>query len=156
MERPLDALIRFFEESIPFNRHVGMKVDHLGLDRVLIRVPFADHLVGDPFRPALHGGVISTLCDTAGGLAVFARVGTIDARVSTVDLRVDYYAPGAKADLFAEATVVRLGNRVGVARILVHQGGAPIAEGKGVYNVRVIALPGVTVPAESGDPDGGG
>ncbi len=153
---PLAALITFFEEGIPFNRHLGLKVDRLGTDTVVLRAPFAPHLVGDPFRPAIHGGVISTLADTAGGLAVFAQVADLDARVSTVDLRIDYYAPGAMLDLIAEATVVRLGNRVGVVRILIHQGGPPIAEGKGVYNVRVKPIPGVPARAEQGDPDGGG
>lgn len=151
----LAPLFRFFEEGIPFNRHLGMKVDRLDAGVAILRIPFADHLVGDPFRPAIHGGVISTLVDTAGGLAVYARVGTLHARVSTVDLRVDYYSPGAMRDLVAEATVVRLGNRVGVSRILVHQGGEPIAEGKGVYNVRVEAQPGADPPSEQGDPDGG-
>lgn len=138
------ALIHFFEEGIAFNRHLGMKVDHLSVERCRLRLPFRDELVGDPFRPAIHGGVLSTLADTAGGLAVFARVGMLTARVSTVDLRVDYYAPAGKAELYAEARVVRIGNRVGVATISLHQGDpdAPVAEGKGVYNIRKVAPAG--------------
>ncbi|MBM4369591.1 MAG: hotdog fold thioesterase [Deltaproteobacteria bacterium] len=134
-------LVKFFEEQIPFNLHLGMKVERLGEGGVRLRVPFADHLVGDPFRPALHGGVTSALADTAGGLAVFARVGLLTCRVATVDLRVDYYLPARLCDVVAEAEVVRIGNRVGVARILVRQPGddgqlgEPIAEGKGVYSI---------------------
>lgn len=134
-----DALVQFFEQGIAFNRHLGMKVEELGPTSCRIFLPFRDELVGDPFRPALHGGVISTLADTAGGLAVFARVGMTHARVSTVDLRVDYYAPAGKADLRAVAEVVRLGNRVGVARISVMQGELVVAEGKGVYNIHKVA-----------------
>ena len=130
-----DALIQFFEEGIAFNKHLGMRVDDITDARCRIVIPYQDHLVGDPFRPALHGGVLSALADTAGGLAVFLRVGTIHARVSTVDLRMDYYLPAGKADLYAEASVVRMGNRVGVARIALHQGGPTVAEGKGVYNI---------------------
>ena len=135
-----DALIRFFEDGIAFNRHLGMKVVELGMERRRIFIPFKPELVGDPFRPALHGGVLSTLADTAGGLAVFARVGMTTARVSTVDLRVDYYSPAGMLDTYAVAEVVRLGNRVGVARINVYQDDEhkPIAEGKGVYNIRDI------------------
>lgn len=133
----LDAIIRFFEDGIPFNKHLGMKVISLTAGRCRLCIPFAPHLVGDPFRPALHGGVSATLADTAGGLAVFAQVGSMDARISTVDLRMDYYAPGPLADVFADAEVVSAGNRVAVARILVHAGDptALIAEGKGVYNL---------------------
>ncbi len=133
----LATLIQFFEEGIPFNKHLGMKVIELTAEHCRVRIPFQDFLVGDPFRPALHGGVSATLADTAGGLAVFARVGSIGARVSTVDLRMDYYAPAPLADIYADATVVRLGNRVAIARILVHAEDAStvFAEGKGVYNV---------------------
>lgn len=133
-----DALVEFFERRIPFNAWLGMKVESLLPGRCRLRVPFRPELVGDPFRPALHGGVLSTLADTAGGLAVFTRVGALSARVSTVDLRVDYYAPGALQDLYADGEVVRVGNRVGVARVVLHPGdpASPVAEGKGVYSVR--------------------
>lgn len=153
----LETLIRFFEEGIPFNRHLGMKVERVGKDRCVVRIPFQDHFIGDVFRPALHGGVVSTLADTAGGLAVFARVGTVDTRVSTVDLRVDYYAPAAMADLIGEAVVVRLGNRVGVARIHIHQGdpNVLVAEGKGVYNVRSKPFPGLGSILDAEGPDSG-
>jgi uncharacterized protein (TIGR00369 family) len=133
-------LIDFFEEAIPFNKMLGLKVVELTDTRATIRVPFSEQLIGDPFRPALHGGVTSALADTAGGLAVFRRVGFLTARVSTVDLRVDYYLPARLAEVRAEAEVVRLGNRVGVARILVKQADEAgnevvIGEGKGVYNI---------------------
>lgn len=139
-------LIQFFEEHIPFNKHLGMKVEEMSEARVRIRIPFAPHLIGDPLRPALHGGVTSTIADTAGGLAVFARVGLLTARVSTVDLRVDYYLPAGMKDVIAQAEVVRLGNRVGVSRISVWQppdegeAVALIAEGKGVYNIHKNAI----------------
>ncbi|MFZ5477537.1 MAG: hotdog fold thioesterase [Myxococcota bacterium] len=135
----MDArLLKFFEEGIAFNRLLGMKLERVEAGKASIRVPFRDELVGDPFRPALHGGVLSALADTAGGLAVWAQLGSMDARVSTVDLRVDYYAPAALRDVIADAEVVRLGNRVGVARITLHHGDPAhvVAEGKGVYNIR--------------------
>ncbi len=131
------AAIRFYEESIPFNRWLGMRVESLGAGSCRMCIPFRDELVGDPFRPALHGGVTATLADAAGGLVVFEALGTLQARVSTIDLRVDYYAPAELRDLIAEATLCNLGQRVGVARILLHHGDPNrlIAEGKGVYNI---------------------
>lgn len=137
MAASFDALVTFFERGIPFNTHLGMKVESISAGRCRIRVPFRPELVGDPFRPAIHGGVLSTLADTAGGLAVFAWLGSEHARVSTIDLRVDYYAPGSPRDVLADAEVVRVGNRVGVARILLHQGDPAdlIAEGRGAYNI---------------------
>ena len=141
-------LIRFFEEQIPFNRWLGMKVESLGARSCVLALPFREELVGDIFRPALHGGLLSTLADTAGGLAVFAAVGSVQARVSTVDLRVDYYEPAALAPIRAEAEVARLGNRVGVARVRLLQGDRLVAEGKGVYNIQQPRRPAADAAAE--------
>jgi len=132
----------FMESGIPFNAYLGLRVDTLREGFLALRLPFREDFVGDPFRPALHGGTISMLADTAGGGAVFAGTEPGD-RVSTIDLRIDYLRPGALVDLVAEATLIRLGNRVGVARIQVWQdddaaegGRQLIAEGTGVYSVR--------------------
>ncbi len=65
-----ETLINVFESHIPFNAHLGIKVELLEKGRCRLRVPFQPHLVGDPLRPAMHGGVMSTLADAAGGLAV--------------------------------------------------------------------------------------
>jgi len=76
--------------------------------------------VGDPSRPALHGGVLALLADGAAGAALISRIGRSD-RLSTIDLRIDYLRPAAPADLMCEARVVRLGGRVGVVRVRVWQ-----------------------------------
>jgi uncharacterized protein (TIGR00369 family) len=55
-------------------------------------LPVRPEFVGDPRRPALHGGVLSALIDTAGGVAAWSALGT-GGSVSTVDLRVDYLQP---------------------------------------------------------------
>lgn len=132
------ALVRFMEEEIPFNRFLGMRCEDVREGFVRITIPFRDELVGDPMRPALHGGVLSALADTAGGLAVWTGATDERSRVSTIDLRVDYLRPGRLATLSCEATVVRQGNRVGVADMRLYHPDAPeqaVATGKGVYNV---------------------
>ena len=66
------------------------------------------------------------------------RAGVED-RVSTIDLRVDYLAPGAPETLLAEATIVRVGNRVGVVDVRCWQPSQPgrtVATGKAVYNIK--------------------
>ncbi|MBW2525021.1 MAG: PaaI family thioesterase [Deltaproteobacteria bacterium] len=116
-----------------------MRVGALREGFIRLELPWRDVFTGDPMRPAMHGGVISTLADTAGGMAVWTAVPDEMARVSTIDLRVDYLLPGAAEDLIAEATVVRVGNRVGVADMRVfHPAGdeEPIATAKGVYAIR--------------------
>jgi uncharacterized protein (TIGR00369 family) len=131
------ALVEFFERGIPFDAWLGMKLETLEPGRCLVRVPFRPEFVGDPFRPALHGGVLSALADTAGGLSVFSTFDDLTSRVATVDLRIDYLRPGRLEDLWCEARVVRVGNRVAVTTMTVrHADPAYVAaEGRGVYNV---------------------
>lgn len=134
-EGVVERLVELFEEHIPFNRWLGMRIDRVDEQVAVLRIPFRDELVGDPVRPAMHGGVLSTLADTAGGLAVFARVAGEGGRASTVDLRIDYLRPAALEDLVCEARVLRLGNRVAVTRMTVVQGDRTVAEAHGVYNL---------------------
>jgi uncharacterized protein (TIGR00369 family) len=134
-------LRQLMEEMIPFNRYLGVRVDAVRHGYVRLEIPFREELVGDPMRPALHGGVISALADTAGGMAVWTGIEDPRSRVSTIDLRIDYLRPGRLETVAAEATVVRLGNRVGVADVrLFHPTSADttIATGKGVYNVKLV------------------
>jgi uncharacterized protein (TIGR00369 family) len=132
------SIERFFAEEIPFNRYLGLRLVSLERGVARLHLPFKPELVGDPFRPALHGGVISAALDTAGGAAVFSMLALGD-RVSTVDIRVDYLRPGRLEDLFAEATIKRVGNRMGVTAIRAYHASAPdesVAEAMGVYNIR--------------------
>ena len=132
-----EALITFFETMIPFNVHLGMKVTELEEGSCQLTIPFQAHLIGDPFRPALHGGVLSTVMDAAGGLAVFTTMPSYQSRVSTVDLRVDYLRPGLSEDIVCDARIIRIGNKVAVTTMAVVQrdGTHVVCEGRGVYNV---------------------
>jgi uncharacterized protein (TIGR00369 family) len=135
-----ETLRQLMEEFIPFNRVLGMKLVTVSRGFVRIEVPFREELIGDPLRPALHGGVISALADVAGGAAVWSELDDDRARVATIDLRVDYLRPGKLEMLVAEAQVVRAGNRVGVADVrMFHPSNEPdtIATGKGVYNILI-------------------
>jgi uncharacterized protein (TIGR00369 family) len=136
----LATVRRFMGERIPLHRWLGVEVTELGPGRATLAVPFRAELVGDPDRPALHGGVLSALADAAGGAAVWTQIGPHD-RVSTIDLRVDYLRPARLERFEARAVVLRVGNRVGVADVtLVHPGDEqPIAEAKGVYSVKRVS-----------------
>lgn len=133
-----EVLRQVMEELIPFNRYLGVKVAIVRKGFVRLEVPFREELVGDPMRPALHGGVLSALGDAAGGAAVWAGIDDDKARISTIDLRIDYLRPARLVAVAAEATVVRLGNRVGVADVRMFNVDAAddtIATVKCVYNI---------------------
>lgn len=133
-------LKQVIEEYIPFNKLLGIQADHVGHGDVRLSLAFRDELIGDPLRRAIHGGVLSTMADVAGGMAIWSALEEPTARVSTVDLRVDYLRPGRPHAIVAEGTLVRLGGRIGVADVkLFHPGHElePIATGKGVYAVKI-------------------
>jgi uncharacterized protein (TIGR00369 family) len=138
-----EFLRHWFEQGIPFNRFLGMRLHALERGRCVLWIPWRDELIGDASRPAVHGGVISTLIDTAGGAACFSALDRTEDRLSTVDLRVDFLRPGAAADLWCQGEVVRMGNRVGVARMTLWSGrmpapgepAQPVATGQAVYNI---------------------
>jgi uncharacterized protein (TIGR00369 family) len=135
-----EVLRQLVEDVIPFNRFLGIRAAEIDRGRVRLEIPFREELIGDPIRQALHGGVISMLADTAGGVAVWSALEDVRARVSTIDLRVDYLRPGKKETLVAEGGVVRIGRRVGVVDVRCFHPSAPqdtVATGKGVYNVYV-------------------
>jgi len=135
MERDLDQILRLMEQAIPFNRLLGIRGEEVGPGRGVLVLPVRPDFVGDPRRPALHGGVVSALIDTAGGVAAWTALGAHET-ISTVDLRVDFLEPaGLDAPLRAEAELVRKGNRVCHVRIAVTQAGVLVAEGRAVYNI---------------------
>ena len=140
VERYLEGVKRFFEEEIPFNKYLGMRALRIDREGAELLLPFKPELLGNAVKGALHGGCLSALADAAGGAAVFAAADFGDV-VSTIDLRIDYLQPGTARDTIAEAHVVRMGGRVGVARVQIVQtddGGERVlvAEATGVYNVR--------------------
>ena len=131
-------LVRQFMAQVPFNAHLGIEVTEIVEGQVRMRLPYRPEFVGDPTRPALHGGILATLLDTVGGAAVWSTK-TLSDRISTIDLRVDYLLPARLEPVLAEAKVVRVGRRVAVAAMRAFHESAPnqtVAEGKGVYNIR--------------------
>jgi uncharacterized protein (TIGR00369 family) len=131
---PADVL-QMVEEHVPFNRLLGIRGESVEAGRAVLVLAVRPDFVGDPRRPALHGGVLSTLIDTAGGAAAWSVLSAGES-ISTVDLRVDFLEPAdLSGPLRAEAVLVRKGNRVCHVRIRLTQDARLVAEGTGVYNI---------------------
>ena len=140
-ERWFATIREFFDHRLAFDRHLGIVVAELNSGWALMRLPFRPELLGDPFRPALHGGVISTMVDVAAGAAALTTL-PFGSRCSTVDLRVDYLLPGQECDIWAEGTVLRSGSSVAVINVEITQRPDPaqeslrIATGRAVYSLK--------------------
>lgn len=129
-------LKKICEQQIPFNRHLGITVERMETGMAELRLAFKEEFLGDAGRPAIHGGVISTLVDTAGAVAAYTELSPED-RLSTVDLLIDFLTPATRGALIAEARLVRIGNRVVLAHVYVRQEGKKeiVAHGRAVYNI---------------------
>lgn len=117
-----EELVAIMEQHIPFNRFLGIKVHRVDRGAVRLALPPNDEFTGDPIRPALHGGVIATLADSAAGLVVFSVLQQ-SSSASTIDLRVDYLRP-ARVDLplYADAHMLRSGTHIFVTQVNLHHG----------------------------------
>ena len=126
------------ETYIPFNQFLGIRIASMKDGTARLELPYRPEFIGDPARPAIHGGAIATLIDTAAGFAVWTRIETDD-RLSTVDLRIDYVTHGRPEALLAEATVIRLGNRLATVDVRSYQPSdeaRTVATGKAVFSIR--------------------
>jgi uncharacterized protein (TIGR00369 family) len=142
--RAVQALMRkVMEEHIPFNKHLGLKVESFDMAAPKLRFDMRPELVGNPARQILHGGVISATLDVAGGFAIMLQLAaemsgipTSFPKMGTIDLRVDYLRPGHGKHFIATARIVRKGSRIAVTHMeLVNDAGELIATGSAAYVV---------------------
>jgi uncharacterized protein (TIGR00369 family) len=102
-------------EAIPYARFLGLTVERAdGMLRTRLR--FAPHIIGNPLLPALHGGTIGALMESAAVFTLVAQTET-ESVPKIVTLSVDYLRSGRPQDTLAEATITRLGRRVANVRV---------------------------------------
>jgi uncharacterized protein (TIGR00369 family) len=101
---------------VPHATDLGLIVEHVGPCETILRVPMRDHLLGDPVRRVVFGGVITTLLDQAGGIAVMASLKALIS-IATIDLRIDYMKPAPPdRDLLGRALCYRQTRNVAFVR----------------------------------------
>lgn len=115
----LDGLIR----NPPFHQWLGVVAESAEPGRVVLSVPPNPDFMGNPFVPAIHGGIISSLIDLAGGAALFVE---LQFPTPTIDMRVDFLRPAISGRrLRAEARVKSLGKTVAFVDVDVWQPDRP-------------------------------
>ena len=74
-QKAAEAKLRHvFENAVPFNKVVGMKVESVDPDAPKLRFDMRPELIGNARRQILHGGVISAVLDVAAGFAIHLAV----------------------------------------------------------------------------------
>ncbi|WP_416898675.1 MAG: PaaI family thioesterase [Minwuia sp.] len=107
----LDALQRL-EDSIPHIHALGIELIEVDGPVAISRLPYAEHLVGDPATGILHGGAITTQIDNLSAVAMHSGIGHA-VPCATIDLRVEYLKPATpKRDVFARSELRRITRQV--------------------------------------------
>lgn len=132
--------------TIPFNQMLGLKIDYIEDTKVAMSFNMKNDLIGNYLQGILHGGVISSVLDMAGGILAMAtsarkhedagveKMTESVGKCSTIDLQVSFIRPG-KGDLFvAKAILLKSGNKIAFTRMdLFNQDELLIATGSGTY-----------------------
>ena len=97
-------------QAIPYARFLGFSVEEQS-GALVGRMRFAEHLVGNPSLPALHGGTLGALLESAAQFELLYRAGSV-VLPKTVTLTIDYLRSGKPVDTFVRASIVKQGRRV--------------------------------------------
>ncbi|MBL8913415.1 MAG: PaaI family thioesterase [Archangium sp.] len=97
--------------QIPYLKMLGMRLEERDGRRVGV-MAFAEHLVGNPTIPALHGGTLGGLLESIAHFELMAQRDEKQKLPKTITLTIDYLRSGKPRDTFAVARVVKAGRRV--------------------------------------------
>ncbi|MBL4608780.1 MAG: PaaI family thioesterase [Pseudomonadales bacterium] len=88
-----------------------------------MRLPYNEKFVGDKVTGSIHGGIITLLMDTAGGLCSMASIGKMTA-LATLDLRMDYLRPTTRGlSILAEMECYHLTSSAAFVRGMAYEEG---------------------------------
>lgn len=122
-----DKALKALVGGIPYVQWLGIGFDRRG-DELTATLPFDEKLIGNPFLPAIHGGVTSAFLEITAMIELSWSMlweemekGVLDPRAldpqhlprlpKTIDFTVDYLRSGLPRDAYARARVNRSGRR---------------------------------------------
>jgi uncharacterized protein (TIGR00369 family) len=124
-----------FIDAVPYARFLNLTAAAVG-DELVTTMRYHDALVGNPALPALHGGTLGALLESAAIFELLWRAETI-VLPKTITLTVDYLRSGAAVDTHARGIVTRHGRRVTNVRMEAWQADrhAPVATAHAIFLV---------------------
>lgn len=122
--------------EVPYARFLGLRC--AVADGALVTTMAAgEHLIGNPALPAIHGGALGALLESA---AVFTLIWSAETALlpRTITLTVDYLRSARPVDTHAVGVVVRHGRRVATVRVEAWQDrrDEPVAAAHGHFLVK--------------------
>ncbi len=101
--------------SIPYFRFLGLQVGR-DAQGSFCQLPEDPRLIGNPRLPALHGGVVGALLESA---AIVELIMTSEAEIlpKTINITIDYLRSARPILTFARGSVTKHGRRVANVRV---------------------------------------
>jgi uncharacterized protein (TIGR00369 family) len=123
-------------DLIPYAGFLGLTAAMQG-DQLITTMRYGAHLIGNPALPALHGGTLGALLESAAVFELLFRSETV-VLPKTITLTIDYLRSGAPVDTHARGVVTRPGRRVTNVRLEARQTdrGKPVATAHAVFLVK--------------------
>jgi acyl-coenzyme A thioesterase PaaI-like protein len=122
-------------DAVPYARFLGLAV-HVDVDELVTTMRYGPHLIGNPQLPALHGGTLGALLESAAIFELLYRAETI-VLPKTITLTVDFLRSGGPVDTYARAVVTRHGRRIANVRVEAWQASraTPVASAHAIFLV---------------------
>lgn len=122
-------------DAVPYARFLGLTAALVD-GELITTMRFGPHLVGNPALPALHGGTLGALLESAAIYELLWRAETT-VLPKTITLTIDYLRSAATVDTHARGTVTRQGKRVTNVRVEAWQGdrATPVASAHAIFLV---------------------
>jgi len=138
---PFREFARMLYDEHGFLSWLDVSLEELDHGRAVLSMPYDERLTNPAMvtsgERTLHGGVIATLVDTAGGTALRTTLDDPTTEfLATTDLDVRFLQ-AAQGDLTCTAEVVRAGSVVGVFDAIVESDddAREVAIGRGTYRL---------------------
>jgi uncharacterized protein (TIGR00369 family) len=121
--------------EIPYARWLGLSARDDG-GELIVTMKYSEHLVGNAALPALHGGTLGALLESAAIFELLWRSETI-VLPKTITFTVDYLRSAGPRDTHARGIVTRHGKRVANVRVEAWQDdrAAPVASAHAIFLV---------------------
>ncbi len=101
--------------KIPYAGFIGVEPIIMDGDLIMV-MRYKESNIGNPFLPALHGGVIGGFMEVSA-IAGLMFSGDYSKVPKPIGLNVGYLRSGKPQDTFARASIVRQGSRVANVRV---------------------------------------
>ena len=111
--------LQTFLDRSPFARYLGIQCEVDG-DELMTTLPFQDRFIGNRAINAIHGGCTGAFLELTATAQVYLK-SDLELPPKPINITIDYLRSAKGEDLFAKATLHKLGRRMASVRAVAWQ-----------------------------------